>query len=115
MGIVNYLASFPNTRQRPRKPTRVADVYGGIAPINVPVLAKEANKGRTYLTIRNINNQDTLVYGYGPQANDMQFLMDNGMHLRAGDSMDIEAYEQDIYVMSIGLTPVQYRLDEGRG
>ncbi len=114
MGIAFNLASFPNTRIRPRPATRRAETFGGLAPVGIPVLAKAANRARTYLTIRNTNLSSDMAYGYGDQANDSNYLTNEGMILRPGDSMDIESLE-DVYVMSIGATPVEFREDEGEG
>lgn len=114
MAVIEVLASFPNTRLRPRQATRTAETYGGIAPVGTPVLVRPENRNRTYLTLRNTNVQDSMVYGYGPDANDDVFLTNNGMILRPGDSMDIDSLEE-VYAMSIGVTPVTFRVDEGQG
>lgn len=113
------LSSFPNTRQRPRKPTQKSDTNsfnkpiptgisqsfdtsGGNEPLeanegeytlNNNMIVKAYNQNRTYLTLRNGHSKFSIRYGYEDHAD----LGTRGMLLRAGDSVDIES-PQTVYV-----------------
>ena len=130
----NKLASFPNTRERPRKPTLTADtgrvmvkqsgVTGtfdttngvtvsdeGKVTTNGNTIVKASDSDRTYLTLRNVSPADSLVYGYRDRSD----LNNTGMILRAGDSVDIDSLDT-IYARGIsGSTDIDVRVDFGRG
>lgn len=130
------LASFPNSRIRPRKATRAADTYhilassdGTIGALDTTVtppqntdrgsittqgnvVVAEENENRTYLTLRNIDAERSVRYGYV----DRNTLADDGFELRAGDSVDLEA-PTAIYVVGIATDNLQVRccIDFGEG
>ena len=134
---VKQLGSFPNTRQRPRKPTIDADTAQVLAKdaLGVPDISSVAdlvsddktdegklttngntilrarNLDRTYLTLRNIDPSENIAYGYRDRAN----LATSGMILRAGDSVDIDS-PKIIFVRSLALGgDVLTAYDEGIG
>ena len=133
-GIIQCLASFPNSRIRPRKPTasaitrgRTLEPAGTLGPVNPavtePVEADEdsqtvngntvinaRNLNRTYITIRNVDPSDAMAYGY----EDTIDLALDGMILRAGDSVDLES-PQTIYGISLGIASINIRFDRGIG
>lgn len=129
---VKRLASFPNTRERPRRPTQSAITYAvaalisAVGPLDTSTTAvtaanigqqttqgntvvAPANPDRTYLTLRNLDPTEAVVYGY----TDNPALDTEGMILRAGDSVDLDSIDNVIYVRSIGATPVDCRIDRG--
>ncbi len=130
----NKLASFPNTRERPRKPTLTADTgrvmvkqNGDIGTFdttngvtvsdegkqttNGNTIVKAYDQDRTYLTLRNVSPADAIVYGYRDRAD----LNNTGMILRAGDSVDIDSLDT-IYARGIsGSMDIDVRIDFGRG
>ncbi len=115
-------ASFTNTRQRPRKPTKEEDtmcyqlpvqaavgtvdtghvdfddsdpVNNGELTLNGNMILTESNPDRTFLTLRNYHSADTIRYGFEDRAD----LITTGMPLKAGDAVDIDG-PQMIYVKS---------------
>ena len=130
----NKLASFPNTRERSRKPTLTADTGKvlvkqngtiwtfdttngvvvsdeGKQTTNGNTIVKATDQDRTYLTLRNVSPADAIVYGYRDRAD----LNNTGMILRAGDSVDIDSLDT-IYARGIsGSTDIDVRIDYGRG
>lgn len=64
-------ASFPNSRQRNRSPTRVANTFQvtinavGVVP---PTKLVDADENRTALTLENTSITDDMVYGYTTEA-----------------------------------------------
>lgn len=133
MTCIRKLSSFPNTRERPRKPTQTADTYdvsalvpavGPIDPNNTTIteanigqqtiggntILAASNADRTYITIRNLDPTDAIAYGYVDKN-----LTDEGMILRAGDSADLETIDTPVYVRSLGAAAIDVRVDEGEG
>ena len=127
------LASFPNTRERPRRPTQTADTYSvdaltsavgpfdtstteiteadiGTQTTNGNTIAAPIDPDRTYLTLRNLDPLNSIVYGY----KDLADLDTEGMILKAGDSADLDAIDDPIYIRSIGPALVDCRIDRGR-
>ena len=139
MTCIRKLASFPNTRERPRKPTQSSSTYqvdalvaaaGPVDPTAITITSANIgqqtqngntilaapNSDRTYLTLRNLSPSENLVYSYKPvgEADDPN-MDDNGMILRAGDSADLEDIDSVYYVRSLGAADVDCRIDEGEG
>lgn len=130
----SQLASFPNSRIRPRKPTESATTFGRtVEPDGTigavdpgaaePVFADEdsqtvngntvvaaRNLNRTYLTIRNVDPSESIAYAY----DDTIDITVDGMILRAGDSADLES-PQTVYAVSLGAVAVNLRYDQGIG
>jgi hypothetical protein len=127
------LASFPNTRERPRKPTLTSDTgrimangnttigifdpSGGVVvgdegkvTVNGNTVVKAYDPDRTYITLRNVDPSEAMVYGYRDRAN----LHLTGMILKAGDSVDCDSLDT-IYARSLNVLELEIRTDFGRG
>lgn len=145
-------ASLPNSRIRPRKPTDQAFTFRILAQdpddigysndnfdttANEPASSDrgksttegntiliEKNKNRTYITLRNLDSDNPIVYGYADNALmdllntpiEGVSLEDSGFVLRAGDSVDLET-PLEIYVRSHAPAgePVLVAVDYGIG
>ena len=133
-GCLDSLASFPNTRERPRKPTLTSDTKsvsvapqgstGSFVTSGVVILpsdegkittmgntvVKASDSERTYITLRNVDAKDAIVYGYRDRSD----LNTTGMILRAGDSVDIDSLDT-IFCRGLGVGSIDVRVDFGKG
>jgi len=111
---VVLLASFPNSRIKTRKPTTVADTLGFTLPTGVvtPIIAADAN--RTYLTVRNTDLLNDVVYGYRNTITQGTGLATDGFLIKAGESVDIDSPQQIFALQSSGGN-ILLTLDRGQG
>ena len=133
-GCTTKLASFPNTRERPRKPTLTSDTkavsvnpHTVIGTFNTTTtiitvidegkqttmgntIVKALDADRTYVTLRNVDAKDAICYGYRDRAD----LNVTGMILRAGDSVDIDSLDT-VFCTGLGVAAIDVRVDFGRG
>jgi len=106
------LASFPNSRIKPRPATTSSDTFSITVPTAVATLIAAANPNRTVLTIRNTSPTDA-YYGYdagitvapGPTS---------GFLLKGLDSVDIQD-PGDVYVIQSSGVAIQIDVDAGQG
>lgn len=102
------LASFPNSRIKPRPATRVAVT----SEVNItsagPVTILPANENRTIATLFNSGAND-IRYQYATSVG----ILASGFLLKAGGSIDLESPEE-IFGQAIGADSLCY-VDEGEG
>jgi len=105
------LASFPNSRIKPRPATTLSNTFGIAVPNGVATLIAAANPNRTLVTIRNTSNSDA-YYGYdatitvgGPLT---------GFLLKGLDSVDIQD-PGDIFVIQTSAVSITIDVDQGQG
>lgn len=135
------LASFPNTRQRPRKPTQESFTRNYTLPTNGTtglldtgaggfdqtddsnegqvttvgnMLIKAYMQERTYITLRNLGSAQNIRYRYKDATVDGAGFT-TGMTLRAGDSVDLESPEMIFVENMDGAEPVEIAIDWGIG
>jgi hypothetical protein len=107
--MLTCLASFQDSRSKPRKATSTAKTYTQTIT-DVPVLVRPANPNRTYLTLRNESLGVDMRYAY-----DIADLPAQGFLIRFGESVDMES-PQDIFgVCVIAGQTVDICMDEGNG
>ena len=105
------LASFQNSRIRPRKATVYAITHQlTVAATPTETVIHAANPNRTYLTLRNLDPTLNLQYGYPSQFG---ALLTQGFLLKAGDAVDLESTEEIRAIGIGGAVAVCY--DEGSG
>lgn len=104
------LASFTNSRLKPRNATSVAQTFKVTIDNVVETTIRPANANRTYLTLRNDDAVNTILYGYPANFGN---LLTQGFVLKFGDAVDIESLQE---VKAIALVaPVIASIDEGSG
>lgn len=111
MGILYSQASFKNSRIASRKPTTASSAskyelaVSGIHEIVV------ANPSRTYITIKNTSETETIRYGYTNNPN----LATEGFELKPNDAADLEAPSAIWATNVTGSNPVEIHIDQGEG
>ena len=107
---LNSLASYPNSRVKPRPATSEGQVsiisLNASTGANVSILPADAN--RVTATLSNISGTD-IVYDYSDNAN----ILTEGFVLKDGCSIDLES-KQEIFARSTG-GAVDIQIDIGRG
>ena len=108
------LASFPNSRIKPRPATSSRDTSIFEVPLNTVSLVAAENLNRTDLLIKNLDSSLSLWYGYDASIND-NIGGDGAVRLEAGESVSIDV-GGDIYVFNPdGANSVNVSIDEGQG
>jgi hypothetical protein len=102
------LASFPNSRIKPRPATRECDIKEQIIPANTPTLVSGVVPERTYITIYDQSLTSSLRYLRGTSTN----ISTEGFLLGADRAVDLEG-PQDLWVWSLLGTTIS--VDEGIG
>jgi hypothetical protein len=102
------LASFPNSRIKPRPATRICSIDEMNIPANTPTLVRGVLDERTYLTIYNQSTTAPLRYLRGTNVN----ISTEGFYLSADRAVDLEG-PQDLWVWSPSNIIVS--IDEGIG
>lgn len=119
MGLT-YLASFPNSRIKPRAATRVAVTSEATVNLTKTKIA-EADANRVYLTMRTLSTTSPIKYGYAevpgtpPIDAEMQFTLFPGTPSGKGDALADVQSPQEIWAISLGPDPVDLELDVGVG
>ena len=99
------LASFPNSRIKPRAATTDSNIYNGSVPASTVFMARPIVAERTYATLKN-NTGAALYYDrHGHPDTD-------GFLLEAGQAIDLEG-PQAIYLWNT--TGGNWTIDEGIG
>lgn len=111
--MATLLASFPNSRIKPRPATSQSDTSIVTCPTGMATLIAPANPNRTLITIRNIAVGLTGYYGYD-NAIDGSPGANGGFELRGGDSADIQD-PGDVYFFNNSGSPIDVSIDEGEG
>ena len=113
------LASFPNSRIKPRPATREATTDQFTIPSMVPTLILSFNENRTYFNLRNLAvSAQNLRYGFTPlgdEGNPPVNLATDGFTLEAGDLVADEPSPQEIWVYNESLAPLIINVEEGQG
>jgi len=124
--MANVLASFPNSRIKPRSATSVADTKrarvngdgeatgtvledGGVVTANGNTQVIAPNQNQTYINLRNESNE-RLYYSY----TDDPAIINNGSFLEAGEAFDMES-KQGVWCRSSTGSRLWARLDFGEG
>jgi hypothetical protein len=102
------LASFPNSRIKPRPVTRVASTEEITVP-SLGVVTIPANVNRSYLTLFNTDPTNPLRYGY-----DLALVATEGFLLIKEATIDLESPEP-VYVFNPNGVNVAITIDEGSG
>lgn len=103
------LASFQDSRQRPRKATTTAKTYQMNVPDTVTSI-RPANANRTYLTLRNESLGVDMRYAYSAAD-----LPGNGFLVRFGEAVDIESPQEIFAISTIAGQIIPISMDEGSG
>lgn len=114
MAILMVLASFPNSRIKPRPATTQSDTEiltvtagPGVTQVLLP------NPNRTTALIRNLDSTVSLYYGYDNSVDD-QVGADGGMLLSPLQSVNIEN-PGALYIFNPSGSAVNVAIDEGEG
>ena len=99
------LASFPNSRIKPRAATRFSNIYNGIIAASSVTMVRPEVSERTYATLKN-NTGGQLYYDRAGSPNS------DGFVLEIGQAIDLEG-PQAIYLWTI--TGGLWTIDEGIG
>jgi hypothetical protein len=125
------LASFPNSRVKPRAATSEAATFrktingvgeaslllpdGGVVTANGNTLLFDADEDRTYIELRNTSTDTDLVYSYNDLPDlEQKIGQDGGFLLPAGASISLEA-KTAIYAKSTTGARLEVHIDQGRG
>ena len=109
--MATLLASFPNSRIKPRPATSTSDTPIVTCPAGMVTLLLPPNANRTVATIRPLTGEG--YYGYdilidgSPGAN-------GGFYLKALDSADLQD-PGAIYFFNDTASPIDVAIDEGEG
>ena len=109
MAISLVLASFPNSRIKPRNAASQAATTQVNCPNGVATLVAAQNANRVYLSLRNTDNAKNLYYGYSPLVD-----ATTGFLLRSYESFEV-FYLGDVYIFNPNATPIVVDIDEGSG
>lgn len=104
------LASFPNSRIKPRAATRVAFTSRVTIPNNVPTLLLAANPNRTYVSVYNESATDVFYNYGGPVVDPASSFKIPGF----GTISDMQS-PQDIYVLQSSGGDIVLSIDQGEG
>lgn len=104
------LASFPNSRIRPRPATREAFARKITIPVGAPVKILDANLDRTYFSLENVAppdeaNNNTLKFGYAPQGAEGSppaDLVNQGWTILPGSGLADEPSPQEVWAINLG-------------
>lgn len=103
------LASFPNSRIKPRAATRIATPgTRSLAFTDGVVSVLPANADRTYATLKNNSTTAGLTYCYGSAAN----IATDFFRLGAGQAIDLESPEEVFVKPDADL---EISIEEGQG
>lgn len=103
------MASFQDSRVKPRKATSTAKTYQANVTDAVTSI-RPANANRTYLTLRNESQGVDLRYAYA--AADLPL---SGFLVRFGESVDIESPQEIFAISTVPAMVVPISMDEGSG
>lgn len=106
---VVLLASFPNSRIKPRPSRTTGYTLEDSIPATSVVQILPANDNRTGLLLRNLSQTETLMYGYTALEAQTE-----GMPILPKEAVNIES-PQEVYVYNGSAAPVNYAIDEGLG
>jgi hypothetical protein len=128
------LASFPNSRIKPRNATTNASTKktqvnfngeaagtvladGGVVSANGNTLVVSPNANQTYIYLRNGSNADRMYYAYEDKPNIITGLGANGGNfLEPGEAIDLETSNESIYArMDSSTTRANAHFDLGEG
>lgn len=130
--MADDLASFPNSRIKPRSATSKADTKrsqvnangevagtvladGGVVTVNGNTLVVPANPNQTYITLRNESKTDRVFYSYSDKPTMVSGDQDDaGSFLEAGEAFDMEA-KSGVYCRSESGSRLFVRIDFGEG
>lgn len=110
--VLVCLASFQDSRNKPRKATSSAVVYN-VNVGDVVTLLRPANPNRTYLTIRNESIGIDMRYSYSNNPADLNST--KGFLIRFGESVDVESPQPIYSVCVVAGQTVDICMDEGSG
>ncbi len=104
------LASFPNSRIKPRPATSIAVTSHVSCAAGVATLIQVADPNRTYLNVRNLDSTVTIYLGYDPTVD-----ASSGMPLVPGQEYDDIATQQNVYIFNPSGSAILVSLDNGVG
>lgn len=130
--MADVLASFPNSRIKPRNATSEAQTKraivnangeapgtvlpdGGVVTANGNTLVLPANQNQTYINVRNEDKNNRVYYSYSDKAdivNGQQ--LDAGSFLEPGEAFDMEA-RSGVYMRSENASRINVVIDYGQG
>jgi hypothetical protein len=130
--MVDVLASFPNSRVKPRNATTNAQTKrsqvnaegevagtvlddGGVVTANGNTLVLPPNENQTYINLRNESKTERVYYSYEDKPNMVSGEQENaGSFLEAGEAFDMEA-KSGVYCRAEGSSRIFVRIDFGEG
>ena len=107
---VVLLASFPNSRIKPRPATSQAVTSHVSCAAGVATLVQIADPNRTYLNVRNLDSTTTVYLGYDNTVN-----ASTGIPLAPNQEYDNIATQQSVYIFNPSGAPINVSLDNGDG
>jgi len=107
------LASFPNSRIKPRPATTQSSTAILTIPSGIATLVAIANLNRTLLLIRNLNSTSNLFYGYTATVDGL-VRPDGGMLIKPFDTAEIDD-PGNVYIYQNSGSPIEISIDEGEG
>lgn len=112
------LASFPNSRIKPRAATRVANTFELDVPDidgGGPIMLVAADPNRTYITIRNVSPSVAFKYFYRVATNPPPVAADFTFQVNAGETASNIESPQELWGLSVGPGIVPCEFDVGTG
>lgn len=107
------LASFPNSRIKPRPATSARDSFIFEVPDGGATLVVPQNVNRTDVLIKNLDSINSVYYGYDASIDD-NVGANGSTELKAGESISIDV-ATDIYVFNNSGGAINVSVDEGEG
>lgn len=110
---VSVLASFPNSRIKPRPATSQRDTSivevpdGGVSSVASP------NQNRTDIQLRNLDSANSVYYGYENSIDD-SVGASGSVELKAGETVSIDV-TSEIFVFNNSGAAINIAIDEGEG
>ena len=111
--MILNLASFPNSRIKPRPATSARDSSIVEVPDGGAILAVAQNLNRTDVLLKNLDSVNSVYYGYDASIDD-QVGSDGSTELKAGEAVSIDV-ASDIFIFNNSGSAVNVSVDEGEG
>lgn len=105
-----FLASFPNSRIKPRPPRSTGTAVIVAVPTGVATQILPSDANRTDLIVRNLDSVNTIWYGYSNTVDGITV----GFPLKPGEAQNVDG-PQALFIYQNSGAPINVSYDIGQG